>query len=88
MHNYNDGEFAMFKVVHYSSLFWIVPKEKVEKLSDIPANLTENFNKLFEVMLERGIYLAPNAYEVGFVSAAHTDEVIRDLEHRLEHRIQ
>lgn len=86
--HYNNGQFAMFKVVHYSSLFWIVPKENVTKLSDIPENLTENFNKLFEVLLDRGIYLAPNAYEVGFVSAAHTDEVIRDLEHRLEHRIQ
>lgn len=88
MQHYNDGQFAMFKVVHYSSLFWIVPKNKVEKLADIPENLTENFNKLFEVLLDRGIYLAPNAYEVGFVSAAHNDEVIRDLEHRLEHRIQ
>lgn len=88
MQHYNNGQFAMFKVVHYSSLFWIVPKDKVEKLADIPANLTENFNKLFEVLLDRGVYLAPNAYEVGFVSAAHTDEVIRDLEHRLEHRIQ
>lgn len=88
MQHFNNGQFAMFKVVHYSSLFWIVPKDKVEKLSDIPANLTENFNKLFEVLLDRGVYLAPNAYEVGFVSAAHTDEVIRDLEHRLEHRIQ
>lgn len=88
MQHYNFGQFAMFKVVHYSSLFWIVPKDKVEKLADIPANLTENFNKLFEVLLDRGVYLAPNAYEVGFVSAAHTDEVIRDLEHRLEHRIQ
>lgn len=88
MQHYNNGQFAMFKVVHYSSLFWIVPKEKVEKLADIPADITENFNKLFEVLLDRGIYLAPNAYEVGFVSAAHTDEVIRDLEHRLEHRIQ
>lgn len=88
MQHYNNGQFAMFKVVHYSSLFWIVPKEKVEKLADIPANITENFNKLFEVLLDRGIYLAPNAYEVGFVSAAHTDEVVRDLEHRLEHRIQ
>ncbi len=86
--HFNNGQFAMFKVVHYSSLFWIVPKENVTKLSDIPENLTENFNKLFEVLLDRGIYLAPNAYEVGFVSAAHTDEVIRDLEHRLEHRIQ
>lgn len=88
MQSYNGGQFSMFKVVHFSSLFWIVPKEKVEKLADIPANLTENFNKLFEVLLDRGIYLAPNAYEVGFVSAAHTDDVIRDMEHRLEHRIQ
>lgn len=88
MQHFNHGQFALFKVVHFSSLFWIVPKEKVTKLSDIPANLTENFNKLFEVLLDRGIYLAPNAYEVGFVSAAHTDEVIRDMEHRLEHRIQ
>lgn len=88
MQHYNNGQFAMFKVIHYSSLFWIVPSEHVAKLSDIPANLTENFNKLFEVLLGRGIYLAPNAYEVGFVSAAHTDEVIRDMEHRLEHRIQ
>lgn len=88
MQDFNQGQFALFKVVHFSSLFWIVPKEKVTKLSDIPSNLTENFNKLFEVLLDRGIYLAPNAYEVGFVSAAHTDEVIRDMEHRLEHRIQ
>ncbi len=88
MQSYNNGQFAMFKIVSFSSLFWIVPKENVSKLSDIPENLTENFNKLFEVFLDRGIYLAPNAYEVGFVSAAHTDEVIRDLEHRLEHRIQ
>lgn len=88
MQHYNDGQFAMFKVVHYSSLFWIVPSLDVKKLSDIPANLTENFNKLFEVLLDRGIYLAPNAYEVGFVSLAHTDEVIRDMEHRLEHHLQ
>lgn len=88
MQYFNDGQFSMFKIIHFSSLFWIVPSQKVEKLSDIPAHLTENFNKLFEVLLDLGIYLAPNAYEVGFVSMAHTDEVIRDMEHRLEHRIQ
>lgn len=88
MQQFNNGQFSMFKVVHFGSLFWIVPAMEVHKLSDIPADLVENFNKLFEVMLDRGIYLAPNAYEVGFVSMAHTDEVIRDLEHRLEHRLQ
>jgi glutamate-1-semialdehyde 2,1-aminomutase len=29
------------------------------------------FNKFFHAMLERGVYLAPSAYEAGFVSAAH-----------------
>jgi glutamate-1-semialdehyde 2,1-aminomutase len=56
----------------------------VTKISEIPENLTENFNKLFEVMLKRGIYLAPNAYEVGFVSLAHDDKVLEDLKNRLK----
>ena len=34
---------------------------------------TEAFKRFFHAMLERGVYLAPSAYEVGFVSAAHTD---------------
>jgi glutamate-1-semialdehyde 2,1-aminomutase len=31
----------------------------------------ERFNRFFHAMLTRGVYLAPSAYEVGFVSAAH-----------------
>ena len=34
------------------------------------------FRKFFHLMLERGVYLAPSAYEAGFVSSAHTDEHI------------
>ena len=33
----------------------------------------EAFNRFFHLMLERGVYFAPSAYEAGFVSAAHTD---------------
>ena len=29
------------------------------------------FNRFFHAMLDRGVYLAPSAYEAGFVSAAH-----------------
>jgi glutamate-1-semialdehyde 2,1-aminomutase len=43
-----------------------------------PANFREvmqadraAFNRFFHGMLERGIYLAPSAYEAGFVSSAH-----------------
>jgi glutamate-1-semialdehyde 2,1-aminomutase len=32
----------------------------------------DRFNRFFHVMLEHGVYLAPSAYEAGFVSAAHT----------------
>jgi len=31
----------------------------------------EKFNRFFHAMLARGVYLAPSAYEAGFVSAAH-----------------
>jgi len=31
----------------------------------------QRFNRFFHAMLERGVYLAPSAYEAGFVSAAH-----------------
>ena len=31
----------------------------------------ERFNRFFHAMLDRGVYLAPSAYEAGFVSAAH-----------------
>ena len=35
---------------------------------DIPA-----FKRFFHLMLNEGIYLAPSAFEAGFVSAAHSD---------------
>ncbi|MFM9913029.1 MAG: glutamate-1-semialdehyde 2,1-aminomutase [Methylophilaceae bacterium] len=36
----------------------------------------EAFNRFFHAMLESGVYLAPSAFEAGFVSAAHDDAVI------------
>jgi glutamate-1-semialdehyde 2,1-aminomutase len=34
------------------------------------------FNRFFHAMLDAGIYLAPSAFEAGFVSAAHGAEEI------------
>jgi glutamate-1-semialdehyde 2,1-aminomutase len=36
----------------------------------------EQFKKFFHLMLQHGVYLAPSAFEAGFVSAAHTDQDI------------
>lgn len=36
----------------------------------------ERFKRFFHTMLDNGVYLAPSAFEAGFVSAAHSDEII------------
>jgi glutamate-1-semialdehyde 2,1-aminomutase len=36
------------------------------------------FNRFFHAMLEEGVYLAPSAFEAGFVSSAHTDADIAE----------
>ncbi len=36
----------------------------------------ESFKKFFHLMLDEGVYLAPSAYEAGFTSIAHDDEVL------------
>lgn len=53
-----------------SSLFWFSMEE-------------DRFPAVFKQLLERGIYLAPSACEVGFVSLAHDDKIIEELERRL-----
>ncbi len=37
---------------------------------------TDAFKVFFHSMLKRGIYLAPSAFEAGFISSAHTDDHI------------
>lgn len=38
----------------------------------------DGFNRFFHAMLDEGVYLAPSAFEAGFVSAAHGDAEIAD----------
>ena len=38
----------------------------------------EAFNRFFHAMLARGVYLAPSAYEAGFVSAAHGEAELQE----------
>ncbi len=39
--------------------------------SEVMASDRERFNAFFQAMLEQGVYLAPSAFEAGFVSASH-----------------
>jgi glutamate-1-semialdehyde 2,1-aminomutase len=50
--------------------------EKVDNYAQATACDTAAFNRFFHAMLERGVYLAPSAFEAGFLSMAHDDAVI------------
>ena len=50
--------------------------EKVETFAQAMACDREAFNRFFHAMLERGVYFAPSAFEAGFMSSAHGDDVI------------
>ena len=48
----------------------------VETFEDAKASDTARFNRFFHAMLRRGVYLAPSAFEAGFVSSAHGEAEI------------
>ena len=48
-------------------------QETVSSFAEATACDTELFGKFFHGMLDEGIYLAPSAFEAGFVSNAHTE---------------
>ena len=45
----------------------------VRNFEEAKATDSERFGKLHRAMLERGVYLAPSAFEAGFTSLAHSD---------------
>ena len=45
--------------------------------AEVSASNRERFNRFFHAMLAEGVYLAPSAFEAGFVSVTHTDAVIQ-----------
>jgi glutamate-1-semialdehyde 2,1-aminomutase len=52
--------------------------EKVETYTQATACDVPAFNRFFHAMLERGVYLAPSAFEAGFMSLAHSEQDIAD----------
>jgi glutamate-1-semialdehyde 2,1-aminomutase len=51
-------------------------QSRISSFADVMACDSERFNRFFHAMLDQGVYLAPSAFEAGFVSAAHSDEDI------------
>jgi glutamate-1-semialdehyde 2,1-aminomutase len=52
--------------------------DKVENFAQMATCNIEQFKKFYHLMLKEGVYLAPSAYEAGFVSSAHSDTDIQN----------
>lgn len=56
------------------SLFFDI--DVAENYDHVANSNVDRFNRFFHGMLDEGVYLAPSAFEAGFVSKAHTEEVL------------
>jgi glutamate-1-semialdehyde 2,1-aminomutase len=69
--------------VHLGGMFGFVftDADRVSSFDQVAAADIERFRTFFHGMLDHGVYLAPSAFEAGFVSAAHgDDEISRTLD--------
>jgi len=56
--------------------FFTDDDQPITTFEQVMACDSEKFNRFFHLMLEHGIYLAPSAFETGFLSTAHSDDII------------
>ena len=68
-----------FSAQSVGSMFGLYFRDRVPaSFAEVMQCDKERFNRFFHAMLSRGIYLAPSAYEAGFVGAAHGEGEIRE----------
>jgi len=73
-----DGAGIPLTENHLGGMFglFFTDRDKVTDFASSTACDQERFRAFFHGMLQHGIYLAPSAFEAGFVSAAHTEQDI------------
>ena len=64
------------KIFTIGSIFWFAftEQEKIQRADQIDPASMEFYKKMHRELLNRGVYFGPSGYEVGFISAAHTEE--------------
>src|SRR5690606_14842510 len=64
------------KIFTVGSIFWFAftAQEKIQSAEQIDPASMEKYKVMHRELLNRGVYFGPSGYEVGFISAAHTEE--------------
>jgi glutamate-1-semialdehyde 2,1-aminomutase len=70
---YCDQKGYEVSIPHIGSIFWVAfTRDRILRADQIDPASMEKFKVLHHELLQRGVYLGPSGYEVGFVSAAHS----------------
>jgi len=66
----------MFSV---GSIFWLAfsNRPSIRAAAEIDPESMDIFRTFYHALLEEGVYIGPSGYEVGFISAAHSDDDLR-----------
>jgi len=56
--------------------FFFSPDSAITSFQQVTACDMQRFQAFYHAMLDAGVYLAPSAFETGFISPAHSDAVI------------
>jgi glutamate-1-semialdehyde 2,1-aminomutase len=67
------------QIERIGSIFWFAftTRGTIRRADEIDPASMESFKRMHRELLNRGVYLGPSGYEVGFVSAAHTPEILK-----------
>jgi glutamate-1-semialdehyde 2,1-aminomutase len=68
------------KMFSIGSIYWIAftDRPSIRSSAEIDPESMNIYSKFYHALLDNGFYIGPSGYEVGFVSAAHTDEEIAE----------
>ncbi len=70
-----DAHHYPLQLVQMGSIFWVAfSRQTIRRADQIDPSSMEFFKLLHHELLQTGVYLGPSGYEVGFVSAAHSEE--------------
>jgi glutamate-1-semialdehyde 2,1-aminomutase len=82
--DYCDQRDYTVRIQQIGSIFWIAfAKNRIMAADQIEAKSMEKFKVLHHELLQNGVYLGPSGYEVGFVSAAHTEDDLQEAAQKI-----
>lgn len=77
--SYTQSKNYPFRMFTTGSIFWLAftKKQSIDAAEEIDPDSMKYFKILHAYLLDHGVYMGPSGYEVGFISAAHSEDDLK-----------